>query len=153
MKIFKFNEQFEIACESQRTRSGFRHVAILHSHGEEVDRTKVCYLNRTWESFAFQTVLYKILQKNKFTSQEQENFMKSCSEKSHSAMISTFNTIASVAMIGDIISDTQKDRVKWKERMVKAGLPLEFPEDWDSLTDEDKEARLNLVIEQLRKKE
>ena len=31
----------------------------------EDDRTKICYLNRTWESYEFESVINKLLDRNK----------------------------------------------------------------------------------------
>jgi len=48
---------------------------------------------------------------------------------------------------------TQKESNDWKARMLKAGLEnkgLIMPEDWDTLSENDKEARLNAVINCLK---
>jgi hypothetical protein len=58
--------------------------------------------------------------------------------------------VAMVAKMGDIFSDNQKDRNDWKARMLKAGLEnkgLIMPDDWESLTEAEKEVRLNMAIE------
>ena len=62
MKLFELSKEYKVACESQSTRSGFRHVAILLKNGCEVARTKVCYLNRTWEAYEYQTVLIDLVE-------------------------------------------------------------------------------------------
>jgi hypothetical protein len=61
-RIFKINDELSILCESQDTRSGFRHVAIILRNGCNTGRkpVKICYLNRTWESYEFQSVLNKL---------------------------------------------------------------------------------------------
>ena len=61
MKIFKLDKKYSIVCEWQNTRNGFRHVAILHLDGKEIYRTKKTYINRTWESFEFESVLIKLV--------------------------------------------------------------------------------------------
>ena len=45
----------------------------------------------------------------------------------------------------------KKEKNDWKARMLKSGfgnMGLEMPEDWNSLDEETKEARLNAVIAQ-----
>lgn len=74
MREFRLNDEYTVVCESQNTRTGFRHVAILLRNGEELDRTKVCYQNRTWERFTFESVLNKIISKN-FTGTERNLFI------------------------------------------------------------------------------
>jgi hypothetical protein len=62
MTTFKLNDQYTVVCESQNTRSGFRHVAVLMDNDYEVYRTKITYQNRTWERYEFQSVLYKLIE-------------------------------------------------------------------------------------------
>lgn len=61
MTIFKLNKNYSVICESQSTRNGFRHVAVIMKNGYEIGRTKVCYLNCTWEAYTFQSVLNNAL--------------------------------------------------------------------------------------------
>lgn len=65
MQSFKINDNAEAVCVSENTRSGFRHVAHLLIGGREILRHKVCYQNRTWERWTFQTVLAGLLEKAK----------------------------------------------------------------------------------------
>lgn len=74
MTSFRLNNEYTVVCEAQNTRTGFRHVAVLLRNGDEVDRTKVCYQNRTWERFTFESVLNKIISKN-FTGTERNLFI------------------------------------------------------------------------------
>jgi len=74
MTTFKLNDEYTVVCESQNTRTGFRHVAVLLKNGEELDRTKCTYQNRTWERFQFQSVLCKIIYKC-FKDTEREQFL------------------------------------------------------------------------------
>jgi hypothetical protein len=58
-----------------------------------------------------------------------------------------FKTVAMVAQMGEIFGDTQKEKNDWKLRMLKAGINgLDIPSDWDSLSEDEKERRLNKVI-------
>lgn len=55
-----------------------------------------------------------------------------------------------VAAMGEIFGSTQEEKNDWKARMIKAGLGgygFEMPEDWDTLSEDEKERRLNGVIE------
>lgn len=57
-------------------------------------------------------------------------------------------SVAMVAAMGDILTQTKTDANTWKKRMFKAGLGagIDFPEDWDSLSEDEKEKRLNNAI-------
>lgn len=59
------------------------------------------------------------------------------------------NTVGLIAAIGNIFNETDKGRNDWKKRMLSAGLEskgLSFPEDWDQLTEEEKQRRLDCAI-------
>jgi hypothetical protein len=62
MKIFKLDEIYSVVCIFKGTRSGFKHTATLMKNGLQVYETKVCYLNRTWERFEYESVLRKLIQ-------------------------------------------------------------------------------------------
>ena len=72
MKKFTVNDRIIIIAESKDTRSGFKHVAHLFLGDNEVEETKVCYLNRTWESYQYQTVIHKLIEKSKFLTPEEK---------------------------------------------------------------------------------
>ena len=58
IKLGKFGNGGEIAvkCFCKSTRSGFSHNAVAYVNGEEVT-AKCSYINRTWESYCYQSVL------------------------------------------------------------------------------------------------
>lgn len=61
-------------------------------------------------------------------------------------------SIAMVAKLGDIIAPDQKGANDWKARMLKAGLEgrgLIMPDDWNELSEDEKERRLNGAIQML----
>ena len=74
MQSFRLDDKYTVVCESQNTRTGFRHVAVLLRNGSEIDRTKCTYQNRTWERYTFQSVLCKIIG-NSFTGAEYQEFI------------------------------------------------------------------------------
>jgi hypothetical protein len=56
-------------------------------------------------------------------------------------------TAANVARLGDFFTNNKAEANAWKKRMLLAAkLPLTFPDDWDSLSEDEKERRLNLAI-------
>jgi hypothetical protein len=74
MRIFNLNEKYNVVCNSESTRGGFRHIAVLHKNGYEVARAKCTYQNRTWEAYEFESVLQNIINAN-FEGQEKETFL------------------------------------------------------------------------------
>ena len=149
MKIFKINEQIEIVCESKSTRSGFRHEATLMINGSEQEKTKICYQNRTWERYEFESVMLRLIEKSSCLSMEQKAQAMAFIKKDNTDW-SMFKSVGMIAKLGDVFSKDKKEANDWKQRMIKAGLGnsgIEMPDDWDALDEETKEARLNKVIE------
>jgi len=62
-KLFTFENNYIVVCRSESTRYGFRHLAELFQHGYSVAKGKMCYYNRTWESYEFESVLKQVLLK------------------------------------------------------------------------------------------
>jgi hypothetical protein len=77
MRIFNLDNEYSIVCNWENTRYGFRHLATLHKSGMafEIAKAKVCYYNRTWERFEFESVIVKLIEDN-FTGWEKEKFLE-----------------------------------------------------------------------------
>jgi hypothetical protein len=71
MRIFNLDKEYNIVCNSESTRYGFRHLATLHKNGFSIAKAKACYYNRTWERFEFETVILKVIDDN---FKDNENF-------------------------------------------------------------------------------
>ena len=148
MRKFDINNEYEAICEWKKTRNGFKHEATLLRNGEEVARAKECYLNRTWESYEYETVLRKLLKNTSILSEkETTDFLENGRRKEHERVDKTFSTISMVAKIGEVLCDSKKDANDWKKRMISAGLPeVTFPSDWEELCEEEKERRMNEAL-------
>jgi hypothetical protein len=156
MQTFTINKHLEIVCQAEKTRYGFRHLATLLEDGREADKAKCCYYNRTWEKYEFGSVIGNLLGKTTLlTQKEKDNFLERWDKNCGRELNEQFGTIAKVAKLGEIFCAGDKKATNdWKARMIKAGLGdkgLIMPEDWDQLSEEDKEARLDGVIKQLTK--
>jgi hypothetical protein len=150
-KTFKIDEHLTAICQAQRTNYGFRHLASLCRDGSEIVGARASYYNRTWESYEYQSVILKAIRAAGLN-QEEEARALAWANGDH-ADRSMLNTVAGVAMLGNILCGTQAEKNDWKKRMLAAGLTnsgLEFPEDWGTLSEDEKERRLNGAIEQLK---
>lgn len=162
IKVFKINDEKQIVCEAKKTRNGFKHEATLvdgrsgQNFGADISPTvKINYLNRTWESFEFESVLNKLLDKLQILPEkERDEFMAKASGQMRAEWEGQFKTVAMIAKLGDLFGTTQQQKNDWKTRMLKAGLEnagLIMPTDWEGLSEEDKTARLDGVIKMLGK--
>jgi hypothetical protein len=156
MKTFKINNNYQIICNCENTRYGFRHLASLKDKNyNEIAKAKCCYYNRTWGSFEYETVIRQLLNKSGIlTKTKQKNFLNRISGNYRKEVKKQFGAVAMVAQFGNLLCNTQVEKNDWKARMLRAGLEnkgLTMPEDWNSLSEDDKETRLNNVIELLAK--
>lgn len=149
MTTFHVNEHIVFDCERKKTRTAFKHEGELFVRGK-CTSAKICYMNRTWERFEFESLLRKLADKAKLTPDDAaavRSFIDNYQEPNE-----TFNTIRMVAAIGDVLCNTSAEKIDWKKRMLKAGLgdAVHFPDDWDLLSDEEKERRINGALEALK---
>lgn len=146
---FRINETDTILGDSRKTRNGFKHVVEYLKGGSTVATKSVHYLNRTWESFEYETAISTLLVSMGVPPVEKERILKVCSKKADAETAQMFKTTATVAMMGEIFGQTKKETNDWKARMLKAGLGnsgLIMPDDWDTLSEDEKEGRLNKVL-------
>jgi len=157
MRIFKINPKIEIVCEWKKTRTAFKHEATLFKNGIEQIKSKICYINRTWERFEFQSVLIKIVneaEKNKIISAKERQECIKYLEEDRTDW-SDFKAVTQAVKIGEVLCNTQKDKNDWNMRMIKAGLEhkgLIIPEDWNKLDEDTKQKRLDGVIKLIGEK-
>jgi hypothetical protein len=71
MEKFTVNDRISIVCEFKNTRNGFKHVAHLFLCSQEIEEAKICYLNRTWESYRYQTVIHKLIKESENLTEEE----------------------------------------------------------------------------------
>jgi len=65
---------FTFVNETQGTRDGFCHISrLMNANGYEVAKGRVNYLNRTWESYRYQTSMREATDK---AYQERADFLK-----------------------------------------------------------------------------
>ena len=55
-------------------------------------------------------------------------------------------TTSMVALFGDILCKNKKEKNDWKKRMFDVTGLLDFPSDWEGLSEDEKEKRLDNVI-------
>ena len=155
-KTFPLKNGYEIIAHWEKTRNGFRHIVVLMKDGDEVDRAKATYLNRTWERFDYESAIHKLLGQNPelMNEQQRKDYLDALSNKNIEKINKEFGMIGAIASLGDVLGKNQKERIDWKARMIKAGLGsgIEMPEDWDTLSEGEKETRLNKVIEFTKQK-
>lgn len=148
MKTFKINEQLGVICRSEDTRYGFRHTASLMRDSNEIDFAKCCYYNRTWESYEFESVLEKLLEKTKvLTDKEKSLFAKVIKDPQRvEDDLAPFKIMGNLAKLGDVLCNDKAEKNEFKKACV-GNMGLDFPDDWNDLPEEEKERRLNGVID------
>jgi len=152
---FRISDTEKIVGRTTGTSTGFSHVVTYYRNGKALNSASVRYINRTWESFTYQTAISNLLDKMKFSKEKKKRIMDICSGKAHERLESQFQSTAMVASLGDVFGKTKKEKNEWKIRMIKAGLGQGFqlPDDWDNLSEDEKGRRLDKIIKYMKKKE
>jgi len=144
MKNFNLGNGYEVVCESRKTGNGFKHVALVNKDGVQVHRAVAHYLNRTWESYDFQTVLHKAIRGVFKDEATQDALIKAVDSGDNDD--GALKSIALIAKLGDVLCDKPKEKNAWKKRFISKVQGIDFPEDFDNLPEEEKQRRLDGVI-------
>jgi len=151
---FKLSKRISVTCWTYETRYSWGHKADLYVDGQQVAHDKIVYYNRTWEAYTYQSILQSIIELGGSYISERE--LKACKRKIEQRPErpdSMLKTVATVAKMGEVLAgDSKKAKNDWKARMLKAGLEgrgLIMPEDWDTLSEDEKERRLDGAIKAL----
>ena len=67
----KLKEGYSLRCESKSTRNGFKHIVDLIHECRVIDTQTNWYINRTWESYEYETAITNLLERNKEAVEEQ----------------------------------------------------------------------------------
>lgn len=84
VKQFDLNgNNFKFYCESERTRNGFNHKCTISMNDVDMKKSTVHYVNRTWESYPFRTVMQNTVYElyNDFLVAKKEEFKKTYNVK------------------------------------------------------------------------
>ena len=81
MRIFNLDDVYNVVCNWKKTRNGFKHIATLHKNGQSIFETKICYLNRTWERFEYESILLKVV----------DDFIAQCDKQKYREVIKNLN--------------------------------------------------------------
>lgn len=149
-----------VEAKTYETRYSWGHKAWIYLDGEEIAHSKAVYHNRTWESYQFESVLLSLYEKCKNKKLLNKRYLKlfkkmieNGGKVERERVQSQMRSTAMVASLGAIFGKTQKESNDWKTRMLKAGFPgLEMPADWETLSEDEKESRLDKVIKEMRGK-
>ena len=142
MKTFKLNKQFTVICERVKTRMAFKHTAVVLDNGSEIHRTKVCYLNRTWESYEFQSVLHQAIN-GTFPVKQAKRFIATVDKRERGQVAPQLKMVAAMCALGDLLCSKPEEQNAFKKRILGTLPGMDFPDDFDALPEEEKARRLN----------
>ena len=153
MTTFQLTKNIRIEAEGYSTRYSWGHKAYLYINEQEAGYKKITYYNRTWESYTYETILWSIVEDSKrFTNRQKKYLYKVIKNWRDVESERSMKMIANIARMGELLTTTQKESNDWKSRMLKAGLStsgLIMPEDWDTLSEDEKTKRLDGAIAQI----
>ena len=151
MTLFQLDEQYAVICNSKKTRNGFKHTATLIRNGNEVGETKICYLNRTWESYEYESVIEKLLDRN-FKGGEKAKYEAVAKAQGLGQVEERFKPVKTLVALANLFGTTDQERNALKKRALSTVPGIEFPEDFDQLPVEEQTRRLDAAAKLLTTK-
>ena len=146
-KTFTLDNGAVVECGWQNTNYGFRHLAVLRQYPLRVE-AKACYYNRTWESYEYASVVHSAIRKA--FPKEADALITKVDDQARGRINDQFGMIAGIAKLGEILCEKPEEKNDWKKRMRTAGMPgIDFPEGFDALSEDEKQRRLDGVINSL----
>lgn len=138
-----------IELSTQDTNYGFRHLAE-YSGPEGRANAKCLYYNRTWETYEYQSVIHAVI--DAAGVEDPEALKKVIDEAQLKKVNDSFGMLSAIMGVADVLSDKPEETADFKLRMLKAqfGDALIVPEDWDQLTPEVKNDRLDKISAMLK---
>lgn len=64
---------FEAFCLTANTRNGFKHEVEIKKNGCTIAHAKICYLNRTWERYTYESAIHKAVENCVLSADKAEN--------------------------------------------------------------------------------
>ena len=141
-KDFQLDENVRIECGWQNTSYGFRHLAVLRVNGLRTIETKACYYNRTWESYTYQSVVHKAIEKY-CQGEQAEKLIKAADAIGKGEAENFLKGFKMLAAMGEILGDTPEEKIALKKKALSAIPGIDFPEDFDALPEKEKVRRIN----------
>jgi len=107
IKIFKINKNFQVRCWTTYQKDGFCHYAEWNGI-----KTRIKYLNRTWEEFTYQAVLKSLAKKLKREGYAEGKKLERFLERKRSSLISQdLKTLRMLGKMAEIFLETGQEKV------------------------------------------
>ena len=149
MTLFKLDEQYTIVCEWKKTRIAFKHTATLLRNGSAIGETKICYENRTWESYEYESVIEKLLDKF-FQGEQKAAYEAVAKARGLDEVEAAFRPVVALAKLADVLGTTDRERNALKKQVLGTVPGINFPDDFEGLPEKEKTRRLDGAIQQLK---
>jgi hypothetical protein len=155
MVDFRISRDIKVVAKYGKSSNGFNHFATLYLKGREMDTVKTHYINRTWESYEFDSVIQKLADNSPNLTPIQRkdilDWVKNRDGHDDEGM-KRLGSIGALAMMGDVLGSNQKEKNSLKTTALKSVRGIDLPDDWNTLSEAEKERRLNGAIGVLNKK-
>lgn len=150
MQLFDLGDGYTIVCEWKKTRMAFKHEATLMHNGNQIQFKKVCYQNRTWESYTYQTVIRECIGLAFARDRETaERLIDAADKIGKGEAERAFAPFKMMAALGDLLGTTPQEKAGLKKQALSAIPGIDFPNDFDQLSAEEQNKRLDKALKVL----
>jgi hypothetical protein len=144
-QTFNIGNGLTIECRSERTRYGFRHMAVARMGLHEVAKSKACYYNRTWERFEFESVIRGVA--SRLPKNQGAEVLAFCDKHREPNRLAP---VAAVMGLLGLLAKGQAEANAAQTRILKTVPGIDLPADWDGLPEDVKAKRLAGVQKVMR---
>jgi|GEM_PF-1560394 len=147
-KTFDIGNGLTIDCRSERTRSGFRHLAVACGNGREVAKAKACYCNRTWEGFEFESVIQRVA--GRLPKEQGAAVLAFCEKYREPNRLAPVAAVMGLLGLLGLLAEGLAESNAAQTRILKTVPGIDLPADWDGLPEDVKAKRLAGVVKVMR---
>lgn len=141
-KVFELDDVYSITCWVYETRYSWGHYAEIDKNGSVFDTEKYTYYNRTWEAYTYQSIIHGLISKAKLP----EAYKKIADVLGEGNTKDELGKVRALATMSRLIGTP--DSTLETLIAVTSGA-ITKPDDWDTLTEEEKKDRVDKAIEVL----
>lgn len=145
---FQLPDGYTLETRTKSTRSGTQEISVLLKDGKEISQGDYFWSNRPWQSYTYDESNQHAIANSNLPPEVKDKLKKSLDRTQTEKWKDEEKQMKAMGLIAEIMSNDKKQANKNKVNLLKAkyGKALDFPDDFESLPEEEKERRLNKAI-------
>ena len=148
-KTYELTKGYSVTCDVKKP---FTHVAVVYDEKyNRLNRASIRYYNRTWEQYNFQDVIHKAID-NCDGIKAKTRAKNKVDKEALGVVKNELSAMAGVVAFAGLLQDdpAKKTEAKLSALEIVTGGAVQRPDDWETLTEEVKQKRIDGAVDQLK---